>query len=101
MERGNAQEDPDVVTGTFLLNNHPAKVLFDFGADKSFVSISFAPLLNIIPTKLDTTYEIELANGKLESTNTMIQGCTLLLLDEPFNIDLMLIKLGSFDVVMA
>jgi hypothetical protein len=101
MERGNAQEDPDVVTGTFLLNNHPAKVLFDSGADRSFVSTSFASLLNIHPTELHTTYEIELANGELVSTNTVIQGCTLLLLDEPFDIDLMPIKLGSFDMVIG
>jgi hypothetical protein len=101
MERGTAQEDPDVVTGTFLLNNHPARVLFDSGADKSFISTSLASLLNIHPTELHTTYEIELANGTLESTNTVIQGCTLLLLDEPFDIDLMPIKLGSFDVVIG
>ncbi|GKD24875.1 hypothetical protein Tco_1231089 [Tanacetum coccineum] len=33
-------------------------------------------------------------------TNTVIQGCTLILLNQPFEIDLMLIKLGSFDVVI-
>ncbi|GJU02614.1 putative reverse transcriptase domain-containing protein [Tanacetum coccineum] len=70
-------------------------------ADKSFVSISLARMLNIPPIPLDTTYDIEIANGKLVSTNTVIQGCTLTLLDQPFEIDVMPIKLGSFDVVIG
>nr|GEY63960.1 putative reverse transcriptase domain-containing protein [Tanacetum cinerariifolium] len=60
----NAQRDPNIVTGTFLLNQHLARVLFDSGADRSF-------------------------------------GCTLTLLNQPFEIDLMPIKLGSFDVVIG
>nr|GEW67056.1 reverse transcriptase domain-containing protein [Tanacetum cinerariifolium] len=49
----------------------------------------------------DTTYNIELADGNLISTNTVIQGCTLNLLNQPFEIDLMLIKLDSFDVFIG
>ncbi|GJU51727.1 reverse transcriptase domain-containing protein [Tanacetum coccineum] len=70
-------------------------------ADKSFVSISLASMLNIPPITLDTTYDIEMADGNLVGTNTVIQGCTLILLNQPFEIDLMPIKLGSFDVVIG
>ncbi|GKD47983.1 putative reverse transcriptase domain-containing protein [Tanacetum coccineum] len=42
-----------------------------------------------------------MADGNLVSTNTVIQGATLTLLNQPFEIDLMLIKLGSFDVVIG
>ncbi|GJU68348.1 putative reverse transcriptase domain-containing protein [Tanacetum coccineum] len=49
----------------------------------------------------DTFYDIEMADGNLVSTNTVIQGCTLILLNQPFEIDLMPIKLGSFDVVIV
>ncbi|GKD30992.1 putative reverse transcriptase domain-containing protein, partial [Tanacetum coccineum] len=97
----NAHQDPNVVTGTFLLNQHLARVLFDSGADKSFVSISLSSKLNIPPITLDTTYDIEMADGNLVGTNTVIQGCTLILLNQPFEIDLMPIKLGSFDVVIG
>ncbi|GJW18867.1 putative reverse transcriptase domain-containing protein [Tanacetum coccineum] len=97
----NAHQDPNVVTGMFLLNQHLARVLFDSGADKSFVSISLASMLNIPPITLDTTYDIEMADGNLVGTNTVIQGCTLILLNQPFKIDLMPIKLGSFDVVIG
>ncbi|GKF72655.1 putative reverse transcriptase domain-containing protein, partial [Tanacetum coccineum] len=42
-----------------------------------------------------------MADGNLVTTNTVIQGCTLTLLNQPFRIDLMPIKLGSFDVVIG
>ncbi|GJX74792.1 putative reverse transcriptase domain-containing protein [Tanacetum coccineum] len=85
----------------FLLNQHLARVLFDSGADKSFVSISLASKLNIPPITIDTFYNIEMADENLVSTNTVIQGAILTLLNQPFEIDLMPIKLGSFDVVIG
>ncbi|GKA99910.1 putative reverse transcriptase domain-containing protein [Tanacetum coccineum] len=85
----------------FLLNQHLARVLFDSGADKSFVSISLASMLNIPPIIIDTFYNIEMADRNLVSTYTVIQGATLTLLNQPFEIDLMPIKLGSFDVVIG
>nr|GEY43339.1 putative reverse transcriptase domain-containing protein [Tanacetum cinerariifolium] len=97
----NAYQDPNVVTCTFLLNHRPARTLFNSGADRSFVSISFASMLNIMSITLDTTYNIEMADGNLISTNTVIQGCTLTLLNQPFKTDLMPIKLDSFDVVIG
>ncbi|GJW34646.1 hypothetical protein Tco_0057566 [Tanacetum coccineum] len=49
-----AQQDPKVVTGTFLLNNRYATALFHSGADKSFVSTNFSTLIDIKPAELDT-----------------------------------------------
>nr|GEX35811.1 hypothetical protein [Tanacetum cinerariifolium] len=97
----NAHQDPNVFTGTFLLNHCPTRTFFDSGADRSFVSISFASMLNIPSITLDTTYNIKMADGNLISTNTVIQGCTLTLLNQPFEIDLMPIKLDSFDVIIG
>ncbi|GKD30584.1 reverse transcriptase domain-containing protein [Tanacetum coccineum] len=96
-----AHQDPNVVTGMFLLNQHLARVLFDSKADKSFISISLASMLNIPPIAIDTFYDIEMADINLVSTNTVIKGATLTWLNQPFEIDLMPIKLGSFDVVIG
>nr|GEU49948.1 putative reverse transcriptase domain, ribonuclease H-like domain, aspartic peptidase domain protein [Tanacetum cinerariifolium] len=96
----NAHRDLNVVTSTFLLNQHLARVLFDSRADKSFVSIYLASMLNIPPITLDIFYDIEMAEGNLVSTNTVIRGC-MTLLNQPFEIDLMPIKLDSFDVVIG
>ncbi|GJY38077.1 putative reverse transcriptase domain-containing protein [Tanacetum coccineum] len=57
--------NPNVVTGTFLLNDHYACILFDSGAEKSFVSSAFTPFIDIAPTALNTSYEVELADGKV------------------------------------
>ncbi|GJS20589.1 putative reverse transcriptase domain-containing protein [Tanacetum coccineum] len=97
----NAHRDPNVVTGTFLLNQHLARVLFDSGTNKSFISISLADMLNIPPITIDTFYDIEMADKNLVSTNTVIQGATLTLLNQPFEIDILSIKLGSFDVFIG
>ncbi|GJU58419.1 putative reverse transcriptase domain-containing protein [Tanacetum coccineum] len=96
-----AQQDPKVVTGTFLLNNRYATALFDSGADKSFVSTNFGTLIDIEPVELDTCYEVELADGKVVSTNNVLIGCTLNLLNRSFPIDLMVIELGSFDIIIG
>nr|GFA18846.1 hypothetical protein [Tanacetum cinerariifolium] len=60
-----AQQDPKVVTGMFLLNNRYATALFDLGADKSFVSTKFSTLIDIEPVELDTFYDVGLADGEV------------------------------------
>ncbi|GKA07529.1 putative reverse transcriptase domain-containing protein [Tanacetum coccineum] len=97
----NPQQNPNVVTGTFLLNDHYACILFDSGAEKSFVSSAFTPFIDIAPTALNTSYEVELADGKVVSTNTVLRSCTLVLLNHVFKIDLLPTRLGSFDVIVG
>ncbi|GKD85344.1 putative reverse transcriptase domain-containing protein [Tanacetum coccineum] len=91
----------NVVMGTFLLNNRYASILFDTGADRSFMSTAFSSLINIIPTTLDYGYDVELADGKIIGVNTLIRGCTLNFLNHPFNIHLMPVELGSFDIIIG
>nr|GEU44630.1 hypothetical protein [Tanacetum cinerariifolium] len=61
----NPQQNPNVVTGTFLLNDHYASVLFDSGAERRVVSTKFTTFINIAPVTLNTSYEVELADGKV------------------------------------
>nr|GEZ94228.1 reverse transcriptase domain-containing protein [Tanacetum cinerariifolium] len=99
---GTTETNPNlnVVTGTFLLNNRYASVLFDTGADRSFVSTAFSSLIDIIPTTLDHGYDVELADSRIIWVNTLIRGCTLNFLYHHFNIDLMPVEMGSFDVII-
>ncbi|GJX59679.1 putative reverse transcriptase domain-containing protein [Tanacetum coccineum] len=102
-KRGNASGNPDsnVVTGTFLLNNRYASILFDTGADRSFISSAFSSLIDIAHTPLENSYDVELADGKIVGVDTIMRGCTLNFLNHPFNIDLMPVELGSFDVIIG
>nr|GEY87783.1 putative reverse transcriptase domain-containing protein [Tanacetum cinerariifolium] len=91
----------NVVTGTFLLNNRYAFVLFDSGFDRSFVDTRFSSMLNIDLAKIGASYEVELANGRVVSMNTVLKGCTLNIENHIFEIDLMPIELGTFDVIIV
>ncbi|XP_076905283.1 uncharacterized protein LOC143561002 [Bidens hawaiensis] len=96
-----ARQAPDMVTGTFLLNDFYASVLFDTGATKSFISMTFRPMIGLDSCKLNDGYTVELAYGKILKVGEMIQGCSLRLHNQTFPIDLMPIKLGGFDVVVG
>ncbi|GJV12604.1 putative reverse transcriptase domain-containing protein [Tanacetum coccineum] len=99
---GNAGANPDnVVAGTFLLNNLYAYILFDTGADQSFVSTAFSSQIDITPSTLDHYYDVELADRRIIGLNTILSGCTLNFLNHPFNINLMPVELGSFDAIIG
>ncbi|GJZ85429.1 putative reverse transcriptase domain-containing protein, partial [Tanacetum coccineum] len=67
----------------------------------SFVNTRFSSLLDIKPIKIEDSYEVKLADGRVVSTNTVLKGCTLSLVNHIFEIDLMSIKLGTFDVIIG
>ncbi|GJS82751.1 putative reverse transcriptase domain-containing protein [Tanacetum coccineum] len=73
---GNAGTNPDsnVVMGTFLLNNRYASILFDTGANRSFVSTAFSSQIDITPTALDHFYDVELADGTGYSLKDKIEA---------------------------
>ncbi|GKB43656.1 putative reverse transcriptase domain-containing protein [Tanacetum coccineum] len=99
--KGAELKGPNVVTGTFLLNNRYVYVLFDSGSDRSFVNTRLSSLLDIKPIKIEGSYEVELADRRVVSTNTILKGCTLSLVNHIFEIDLMPIELGTFDVIIG
>ncbi|GJX00762.1 putative reverse transcriptase domain-containing protein [Tanacetum coccineum] len=72
---GGSNLDSNIVTGTFLLNNRYATMLFDSGVDMSFVSTTFSTLLDVISSTLDTSH--------------------------PFDIDLIPVEPDSFDVIVG
>ncbi|GJZ04094.1 putative reverse transcriptase domain-containing protein, partial [Tanacetum coccineum] len=96
-----ALQDPNVVTGTYSLNNLYATVLFDSGADFSFISTKFAPLLNEKPGITNPGYVIEVANGKKEEVDRIFCGCRLELGDSIFPIELIPLGQGSFNMIIG
>ncbi|GJR49546.1 putative reverse transcriptase domain-containing protein [Tanacetum coccineum] len=96
-----AHQDSNIVMGTFTLNNHFTTTLFDSGADNSFVSTSFIPLLGIEPSELGFRYEIEIASRQLVEIDKVIKGCTLEIEGHVFDIDLIPFGHGSFDVIIG
>ncbi|GJW50572.1 putative reverse transcriptase domain-containing protein [Tanacetum coccineum] len=69
---------------------------------RSFISTAFSSLIDIVPTPLDNSYDVELADGKIVGIDTIIRGCTLNFLDHPFHIDLMPVEwLVSTSIIVA
>nr|GEW25050.1 reverse transcriptase domain-containing protein [Tanacetum cinerariifolium] len=101
IKEADKDQGPNVVMVTFLLYNHYATVLFNSSSDKSFVNTSFSHLIDIDPVRMDTSYEVELADGRVASTNIVLKGRTINLVDHLFKIDLMPIELGTFDVIIG
>ncbi|GKC24152.1 putative reverse transcriptase domain-containing protein [Tanacetum coccineum] len=81
----------NVVTGTFLLNNRYASILFDTGADRSFVSTAFSSLIDIIPTALDHDYDVELADGKIIGYHAVIV-CDEKIVRIPFGNEILIVR---------
>nr|GEY64615.1 hypothetical protein [Tanacetum cinerariifolium] len=96
-----ALQDPNVMTGTFSLNHHYATVLFDSGANFSFISTSFAPLLNVKSSFVNPGYLIEVADGKMVEVDRVIRNCKLELGTSLFTIDLIPLGHGSFNVIVG
>ncbi|GKB50969.1 putative reverse transcriptase domain-containing protein [Tanacetum coccineum] len=96
-----AVQDPNVVTGTFSLNDHFVTVLFDSGADFSFISTEFVPLLNVRPSIVNPGYVIEVADGKKVEVDRIIRDCKLKLGGSLFRINLIPLGHGSFDVIVG
>nr|GEU74983.1 putative reverse transcriptase domain-containing protein [Tanacetum cinerariifolium] len=80
--------------------NQFATVLFDSGADFSFISLKFVPLLNVEPCIVNPGYVIEIADGESVKVDRVIHDCKLELGNILFTIDLIPLGHGSFDVIV-
>ncbi|GJY58720.1 putative reverse transcriptase domain-containing protein [Tanacetum coccineum] len=96
-----SRQDPNIVTSTFTLNDHFTTTLFDSGADYSFVSTTFIPLLGLKPIDLGFRYEIEIASGQLVKIDKVIKGCKLEVKGHVFDMDLIPFGHGSFDMIIG
>src|ERR671932_1100588 len=90
----------DVITGMFLINWVPARVLFDTGANRSFMSVSFSDKLNLAP-KAIRPLNVEVADGKVVPVTSSVSGATIDIDRKEFPIDCLLLPLGHFDVVLG
>ncbi|KAJ9543618.1 hypothetical protein OSB04_023325 [Centaurea solstitialis] len=89
-----AKEEPYVVTGTFSVNSVPALVLFDSGASKSFVSLSFCKSFMNVKGRLDKPLEVEIAAEDYRLCRDVIE-----IEGVKFNIDLIPIPMREINGV--
>ncbi|KAJ0455956.1 putative nucleotidyltransferase, Ribonuclease H [Helianthus annuus] len=96
-----AKMEPDVVTGIFTINSILARVLFDTGANKSFVSHRFIQNPMFTLTKLPMPMEVEVGNNKSFLVCDVCRECKLNIDGEEYSIDLIPMSMGEFQVVVG
>ncbi|KAJ9556038.1 hypothetical protein OSB04_010652 [Centaurea solstitialis] len=94
-----AKEEPDVVTGIFSVNSVPALVLFDSGASKSFVSLSFCKSFMNEKGRLDKPLEVEIAAEDYRLCRDVYRNNVIEIGGVKFNIDLIPIPMREINVV--
>ncbi|XP_071688266.1 uncharacterized protein [Rutidosis leptorrhynchoides] len=96
-----ARKSSEVVTGNFLVNSIPTKVLFDSRADRSFVAIRFAPCLNKLLLKLELPLEVEIADDKPKLVVGVYKNCNIDINSKLFDVDLIPMTMGEFAVIIG
>ncbi|KAI3734189.1 hypothetical protein L6452_13653 [Arctium lappa] len=101
MSAEEASEIPDVVTGTFFINSSYAKVLFDSGANRSFVSPNFVHKLNVKPKKLKRELKVEVADNSQILVEEVYDGSSIVIEGQSFPLRLYPMGMGEFDVIVG
>ncbi|XP_024962953.1 uncharacterized protein LOC112503115 [Cynara cardunculus var. scolymus] len=96
-----AREEPKLVTGIFFVNSHLAHILSDFGSTYSFVSHAFVRSLESVPVLFDRLFSADTASGTPLVVDRVFKDCTLVLEDQNFSVDLILMDIRDFDVVIS
>jgi hypothetical protein len=94
------RERGDVVIGTISVDSFDAYTLFDSGASFSFVSDAFVARAHLVRQKISQPIVVNSAKAFISST-LVCPGCSILLADETFVANLVVIPLKSFDVILG
>nr|XP_043625519.1 uncharacterized protein LOC122596941 [Erigeron canadensis] len=101
MTAEDARGNDDVVNDTFLVNSIPASVLFDSGANRTFVSTSFGSKLGIPISRLGSIIEVEIPDGKLITIREIYRNCSIDIEGNSFPVHLLPTTRAGFDVVLG
>ncbi|KAL8155372.1 hypothetical protein AgCh_000671 [Apium graveolens] len=101
MTMKDAVQSSDMVVGTLSVNSVDAKVLFNSGATRSFISQSFVDKLHCEVKLLEQALMIELANKNQVSVNRVCPRCDIEIGGHHFYANLIPFKLREFDVILG
>ncbi|XP_021979376.1 uncharacterized protein LOC110875487 [Helianthus annuus] len=65
------------------------------------MSLDFSQRLGLTPTPLEVKHVVELADGKTIEASHVLFVCKLYLMGQVFDIDLLPVTLGSFDILLG
>nr|XP_043619758.1 uncharacterized protein LOC122591563 [Erigeron canadensis] len=96
-----AKNADDVVTGKFLVYNVPVRILFDLGANRSFVATRMIHVIPMSKSSLDSTLQVEVGNGRTEIVKDVYKNCEIKITMELFQANLIPVLMGEFDIILG
>ena len=90
-----------VVSGTFVVNAVPVKVLFDAGATHSFINPNTAAQMTCVPEELDICLCVSTPLGSTYHTELIVRNCEIIIQDKPFLANLILLGIYGYDVILG
>lgn len=90
-----------VISGTFNVCGKPAHVLFDSGADRSYVSVLFVHRLAMPVILIPYDHRVRLPNGPTIACTRKLCNGTLVIQGREFLLDLILIDMNNYDVILG
>ncbi|XP_071712554.1 uncharacterized protein [Rutidosis leptorrhynchoides] len=93
--------DDDAITYMFLVNSTRACVLFDCGANCSFMATRFCDKLNLPVCMLHDPLEVEVATGKTVPVTTYVSGISIEIDGSIFPVTCLVMHIPSFDVLLG
>ncbi|XP_071695388.1 uncharacterized protein [Rutidosis leptorrhynchoides] len=91
----------DAITGMFLVNYVPAHVLFECGANCSFVSTTFCAKLNVPVSVINEPLSVEVGDGRIVPVTKFVSGITIDIEGSLFHVTCLVMPIPSFDVVLG
>ncbi|TYK01103.1 DNA/RNA polymerases superfamily protein [Cucumis melo var. makuwa] len=101
MTQQEAEDASDAITGTILICNVPADVLFDLGATHSFISSIFLTKLNRMLKPLSEGLAIYTLVGDVLLINEVLRNCEILVEGISLLVDLLPLELQRLDVILG
>lgn len=95
------QNNNAVVEGTFLVFNSCARILFDPGATHSFISTSFASILELDYEFMNSSLLIGSPWGGSIEVNKLCRSCIIEISSHIFIFDLMVMEMVEYDVILG
>ncbi|CAL8153028.1 unnamed protein product [Prunus armeniaca] len=95
------QTEPKTIEGMFLVFNSWAKVLFDCGATHSFISTSFASMLELDSENMKPSLLIGSPLGGSLEVDKVCRSCMIEMLGHKIVVDLMVLEMLEYDIILG
>ena len=101
MRKEEAEDAPNMVTGTFSLLTQSVNIMFDSGATHSFISVKLAETLVLHLTQQSSLLFVMLSYGKTVSYEELYEGCPIKMYECEFPANLYKFELTDFGVMLG